>query len=207
MAVQRQFTSAGGIFKYKTVPEVAATLAFGISMSHAFENGNKRTALVSLLILLHRNRTLLVNASEDDLYSLITSLVKHELPLLNAQKRDAEAEVAALASWIAKHSREILLGDRLMRFSELQPILAELGCTFDKPKKNFIKIRCGGYSVVIGRPKHDWEIDAQEMKRIRKSLHLDEIHGLDSAGFYNLEGQVDGFVNQYRQLMDRLADQ
>jgi death-on-curing family protein len=92
MAVQRQFTSAGGVFKYKTVPEVGATLTFGIAMNHAFENGNKRTALVSLLILLNRNKTILVDTSQDDLYSLITSLVKHELALLDGSKRNSESE-------------------------------------------------------------------------------------------------------------------
>jgi hypothetical protein len=94
-----------------------------------------------------------------------------------------------------------------MRFSELQEILRELGCTFDSPKKNFIKIRCGSHSVVTGFPGHRFEVDAKEVKRIRKLLHLDEVHGLDSSGFYNLEGAVDGFINRYRSLMDRLADQ
>jgi len=175
-------------------------------MSHAFENGNKRTALVSLLILLNRNRTILVDMTEDDLYALITSLVKHELGLPVGVKRDAESEVAALAGWIDEHSREISLGDRLMNFSDLRRILTELGCTFDKPDGNYIKIRCGSYSVVTGRPRHDFELDAKEIKRIRRGLRLDEAHGLDSAGFYNLDGQVDSFVNRYRHLMDRLAD-
>jgi hypothetical protein len=35
---------------------------------------------------------------------------------------------------------------------------------------------------------------------------LDELHGIDSAGFYALEEKVDSFVNMYRNLMKRLAD-
>lgn len=206
MAVQRQFTSGGGIYKYDTVHEVAATLAFGIAMNHAFENGNKRTALVSLLVCLNRNRTLLVDVTEDDLYSLITDLVKHEIPIRDGKERSADTEVQAVAYWIKTHSRTLELGDRLMRFSELKEILAELDCTFDKPGNNYIKIRREGYSVKIGYPRHDFELDAKEVKRVRRALRVDEIHGLDSAGFYNLEGAVDEFVNKYRNLMRRLAD-
>lgn len=204
--VQRQFTSAGGVYKYDTIPLVGATLAFGVAMSHAFENGNKRTAIVALLVFLDRNKTLLSDTTEDDLYDLITQLVTHTLPLPRGMERNSDAEVQAVASWISKHSRQLILGDRLMLFSELQAILTEFGCSFDKPRKNYIKIHCGNYSVRIGRPRRDFELDPKEIKRIRRALHLDEVHGVDSGGFYNLEGTVDSFVNTYRNLMRRLAD-
>jgi hypothetical protein len=35
---------------------------------------------------------------------------------------------------------------------------------------------------------------------------LDEVHGVDSAGFYALDSKVDEIVNGYRNLMKRLAD-
>jgi len=206
MAVQRQYTSGGGVYKYDSIPTVGATLAFGLAMNHSFENGNKRTALVALLVFLNRNKTLLVDVSEDDLYDLITSLVKHELPLREDESRGADSEVAAVARWIGERSRTLQLGDRIMEFSELRQTLLELGCEFDSPNKNFIKIRRHGYSVKTGYPRQKFTLDAPEIKRIRRSLKLDEAHGFDSGGFYSLEGSVDAFVNKYRNVMRRLAD-
>jgi prophage maintenance system killer protein len=49
-AVSRQFTSIGGICKYPEALGNAATLAYGLCNDHPFHNGNKRTALVSMLV-------------------------------------------------------------------------------------------------------------------------------------------------------------
>ena len=51
-AVARQRTGFGGALKYSTVPEVAATLFYGLCLNHTFENGNKRIALVTMLVFL-----------------------------------------------------------------------------------------------------------------------------------------------------------
>lgn len=205
-AVYRQTTSIGGTFKYNTVEDVGATLFYGVAMSHAFENGNKRTALVSLLVYLDRNKTLLVTAGEDELYELARSVASHEIPIKNGQSRSVDAEVEAVSEWIRNHTRNRILGDSSIAFCDLRKILEDLGCTFDKHDKNFIKIKNGTHMVKTGYPRANFEVQVGELKRIRKGLHLDEIHGVDSAGFYNFEDKVEGFVNTYRNLMKRLAD-
>jgi death-on-curing family protein len=206
-AVFRQFTSAGGIYKYNTIADVGANLFYGVAMSHAFENGNKRTALVSLLVFLDKNKTLIVDAGEDDLYELSRSVAAHEIPISDGEQRNADTESRAVASWINTHTRSISLGDSAMEFKELRQTLEALGCTFEKPEKNFIKIRHGTHgNVRTGYPRANFDIAVSEIKRIRRSLKLDEVHGVDSTGFYSLEGKVDDFVNTYRNLMKRLAD-
>jgi death-on-curing family protein len=206
-AVFRQFTGAGGVYKYTTVPDVGANLFYGVAMSHAFENGNKRTALVSLLVFLDKNKTFVVDAGEDDLYELARSVAAHEITIEESKPRNADTEILAVASWIRSHTRQISLGDSAMEFKELRQTLEVLGCTFDKPEKNFVKIRHGTHgNVKTGYPRANFEIAVSEIKRIRKGLRLDEAHGLDSTGFYSLEGKVDDFVNTYRNLMKRLAD-
>lgn len=206
MAVNRQFTSGGGIYKYQTVWQVGATLAYGLTLSHAFENGNKRTALVALLIFLNRNKVLLVEVSEDDLYNLMTSIATHQLPIETGSQRTADEEVASLAGWLKAHGRALELGDQSIEFRELKKLLISQGCEFDAPKGNFIKIRRGKRTFNTGYPRPSFEVSVQEIKRIRRGLHLDEIHGFDSQGFYNLEGAVESFVNTHRNLMRRLAD-
>jgi len=206
-AVFRQFTGANGIYKYNTVSDVGANLFYGVAMSHAFENGNKRTALVSLLVFLDKNKTFVVDAGEDDLYELARSVAAHEIQIEEGKPRNADTEILAVASWIRAHTRHISLGDSAMEFKELRQTLEALGCTFDRPEKNFIKIRHGTHgNVKTGFPRANFEIAVSEIKRIRKGLRLDEVHGIDSTGFYSLEGKVDDFVNTYRNLMKRLAD-
>lgn len=205
-AVFRQSTGGGGVYKYNTVAEVGATLFYGVAMSHAFENGNKRTALVSLLVFLDKNKTLLVGAGEDDLYELARSVASHEIALGPNEKRTVDTEVGAVAAWIREHTRPRILGDTVIQFKELCAVLEELGCEFEKPEGNYIKIRRAGHVVKTGRPRADFQLQVGEVKRIRRALKLDEVHGIDSAGFYSLDEKVDRFVNVYRNLMKRLAD-
>lgn len=206
-AVFRQFTGSGGVYKYNSIHEVGANLFYGIAMSHAFENGNKRTALVSLLVFLDKNKTFVINAGEDDLYELARSVASHEIELEESQTRNADNEIIAVGNWIREHTRQITLGDSAMEFKELRETLEALDCTFEKPEKNFIKIRNkNGGTYRTGYPRANFEIAVSEVKRIRKGLRLDELHGVDSTGFYSLDGKVDDFVNKYRNLMKRLAD-
>ena len=205
-AVFRQSTGAGGLYKYNTVAEVGATLFYGVAMSHAFENGNKRTALVSLLVFLDKNKTLLVGVGEDDLYELARSVASHEIPVAPSEARTVDAEVRAVAAWIRARTRPRVLGDTVIQFKELCAVLEELGCQFDRPEGNFIKIKRAGHVVKTGRPRADFQVQVGEVKRIRRALKLDEVHGIDSAGFYSLDEKVDKFVNVYRNLMKRLAD-
>lgn len=205
-AVFRQETGGGGHYKYDTIADNGATLFFGIAMSHAFENGNKRTALVSLLVYLDKNKTLLVDATEDDLYELARSVAAHDIELKPGSQRNSDTEVQAIAEWIRAHTRQRVLGDSSMDFKDLRELLEEFGCEFEKPDSNFIKIRNGIHMVKTGYPRANFEIAVNEIKRIRKALHLDEVHGVDSAGFYALDSKVDEIVNNYRNLMKRLAD-
>ena len=110
-AVFRQFTGANGVYKYNTIADVGANLFYGVAMSHSFENGNKRTALVSLLVFLDKNKTFVVDAGEDELYELARTVAAHEIAIEEGKPRNADTEIAAVASWIRAHTRHIELGD------------------------------------------------------------------------------------------------
>lgn len=51
-ALGRQTASFSGVVKYKAALDVCATLFFGLVKNHAFSDGNKRTALLTLLYQL-----------------------------------------------------------------------------------------------------------------------------------------------------------
>ena len=198
-AVYRQYTSAGGVYKYTRAEEIAANLFYGIALAHAFENGNKRTALLSMLAFLEKNRVYLVNTTEDELYEMARAVAAN-------QDRNADRETAEIAAWLRQRIRPKVLGDSTLTFKDLKAQLEEHGCTFARPQSNFIKIRRGDSMCKTGYPRANFEIQVPEIKRIRRALKLDEIHGVDSAVFYDLEQTVDKFVNEYRDLMRRLAD-
>lgn len=54
---------------YPTLHEKAAALFYGIVRSHGFSDGNKRVALVALIVYLHAHGTRL-RATDDDLYDV-----------------------------------------------------------------------------------------------------------------------------------------
>lgn len=208
-AVERQNTGmsdSNGIFrqKYERPHEKVATLFYGIAKNHAFENGNKRTALVCSLVSLERNGYDLCNTTEEELYQMATSVVAGTFPISRNEARDPDAEVRALASWFRSRIHRQEFGDHAMSFRDLRKILTAHGCEFGSPDKNFIKIRRGNLAVKTGYPKENFDIAVSEIKRIRKQLDLHELGS--SRDFYDFDNAVDNFVDEYRYLLQRLAD-
>lgn len=203
-AVGRQDTGFGPEFKYNRPHEIAASLFYGIAMNHAFENGNKRTALVSALVTLKFNDVVLSNTTQDDLYDMATQVVAHTFPIPGDGERTVDSEVAALGAWFrARTVRVEPYVDRAVDFPELRKLLQAQGCEFAAPRRNFIKISRGSKTVKIGYPRESHTVPVQEIKRIRRILELDE---LGSSEFYNLDVSVDEFVHEYSEVLERLAD-
>lgn len=143
-----------------------ATLFYGLAMNHPFDNGNKRTALVSSLILLERNNYDLVNTSEDELFDMVTSVVAHNFPLLGNVERTDDAEVQALSGWFRSRMASKQSGDVPLEFRKLRAILESHGCTFDVPNQNYIKIGRGGFSVKTGYPRENFMVGIPEVKKL-----------------------------------------
>lgn len=211
-AISRQIVGHGGVMKYKTPTEVAATLFYGLVQNHPFENGNKRTALVAMLVSLDKNRVWIPDATEDELYVMATSVAAHTFYVTASDERDPDGEVKAIAKWLKRRCRNYSRGDKPVLFEDLKTQLESLGCEFANPSKNFIKVYretpSGMLSAKMGYPRQRFTVSIQDVKNIRKRLQLDEVHGMDSSAFYeeDLEGIVDHFVNTHRQLLDRLAE-
>jgi death-on-curing protein len=71
-----------------TIPELAASLAYGLAMNHPFNDGNKRIAMIASFAFLEMNG-MRMQASELDAYEVFMDL---------AADRLTEAE---LAKWLA----------------------------------------------------------------------------------------------------------
>ncbi len=75
-AVFRPQTSFGVTNKYPTIEMAGAAVAHSLIHNHPFHNGNKRTALVSLLVFLDSNNFMLA-CNEDELFRLVLQTAQH----------------------------------------------------------------------------------------------------------------------------------
>jgi len=225
-AVHRQHTGIGGILKYPSAVENAATLTYGICCDHPFHNGNKRTALVAMLVHLDRNKLSLYGVGQRDLFDLIIKVASHSL-LIRKRHRgghmsSSDEEVKALTRWIRENADKIVRGERPIIYRELRRILSRFDFHLENPKGNQIEVvkyeaaTTGFFSSApqvkrkhvasIGYPGENLEVALKVIKQVRTICRLREEDGVDSASFYDDTIVLDSFINRYRSILRRLAN-
>ena len=215
-AVSRPSTSIGETKKYPSVEMAAAALLHSIIHNHAFHNGNKRTALVSMLAFLDLNR-MLVTSDEGELFKLVIRIAQHSIVPASYDGRFSDREVLHIAKWISKNSRRIELGDRAIPFRRLRKLLSRYDCSYSSPRGNQIfvsrTIQRGRWlrreqtlTTQASYGDEGRDIDKVSIAKIRKDLQLDEPHGIDSASFYDDAPAAAGeFIVRFRKTLRRLA--
>lgn len=219
-AVFRPETAIGETLKYPTVETSAAALLHALVLNHPFYNGNKRTALVSMLVFLDRNG-FVPTCSEDDLFKLVLQVAQHRISPL-APDAMADREVLAIAEWMWKRIRLVEKGEIPVSWRRFRKILTAYGCetTFPTGAGNRLNItrtleqKIGIFSrrnvpplstqVFHRDGRSDVRVDT--IKKIREDLRLDDAHGVDSHDFYDREpARISDFITTYRKTLDRLA--
>src|SRR5207253_10205662 len=99
---------------------------------HPFNNGNKRTALVSMLVFLDENG-LVITCDEDSLFKMLLQLAQHAL-VQGPREELSDRETLHVASWIASCARWLEKGDRALPWRRLRQILTSHGCEFEFPR-------------------------------------------------------------------------
>jgi death-on-curing family protein len=219
-AAFRPDTALGEHIKYATAEMATAALVHAIVHNHPFYNGNKRTALVALLIQLDRSN-LTLTCTQADLFRFVLRVAQHRIVSLG---RDlADREVAWIAEWICENVREVDKSERPLRWRRLRRLLADFDCEVHPApgvgnRVNITRtIRNGTW--FLGRPR--WRVlrtqvqwpgdgadaDRSTIKKIRADLELDDDHGIDSLVFYQAaqEQIAEGFIVRYRKTLKRLA--
>lgn len=217
-AVFRADTSLGGENKYTTAEMASAALMHSIVHNHAFYNGNKRTALVSLLVALDRENVL-VTCSERDLFRFVLRVAQHRL-VSTTWRHLSDREVLAAAEWICENSRPLERGERLLKWRQLRRVLSNWDCELEGPiPGNRMRIRRTWKSrgrLGISKTRRQtfvaWyggegrEVAPTHVKQIRQALELDDEHGVDSGYFYGTDpSEPDDFIARHRKLLSRLA--
>jgi death-on-curing family protein len=218
-AVHRPQTAIQDVPKYATVEMAAAALLHALVHDHPFHNGNKRTALVAMLVFLDENG-LLLTCDEDALFKLVLQLAQHAL-IPGPRNELPDRETIVVARWLRDNSRWVEMGDRPLPWRRLRRILANYGCEFDFPSGGSrINVtrkveRPGGLFTrkrikVLKTQSHysdeGRDSDKTTVNKIRHDLELDDFHGIDSRAFYeNDPASPSEFVVKYRKTLRRLA--
>lgn len=225
-AVSRQHSGLSGTLKYPDPLNNAATLAFGLCCDHPFHNGNKRTALVALLVHLDKNRLSLAGIPDADLFALMLSIAQHEVASVKSSTKNSlnqphsYEEVEAIAEWLRRRVKTLNRGERQITYKQLRRILSRFKYELDDPYGNAIKIYrlvqekplfrppriVKHHIATVGYPREDVVISIQNIKLIRKVCKLREEDGVDSDAFYGDGATVDTFINQHRKILQRLAN-
>ena len=207
-ALFRPQTSLGKADKYPTVSMSAAALLHSIVHDHPFFNGNKRTALVSMLVLLDKNNWVLT-LDQDDLYNFVIALASHNIVDRKSVPENelADAEVLKTSRWIQHNIRKIKRSEYPLKLRELERILKTFDCEISRSSSvgNRLNITLGEKSTQIGYKYEGADVARNTIHKVRYDLGLDERSGVDSDVFYNRGPRIPKFINQYRKVLDRLA--
>lgn len=205
--MMRYKTSLGHKLKYPTVELAAAALLHSLIHNHPFHNGNKRTAVVSMLVFLDMNGYS-IRCSQEELFDFIMRIGAHELQCDSYEQGVTrnDAEVWGIASWIHSKIYQKMAPSRILKFRQLFDILEQYGCNISPSKQGgFIDITRGNARVRYSYGGEGREVDMNLIQKLRKDLQLDEAHGYDSAFFYNAEQRLPEFIAHYRKTLDLLA--
>lgn len=93
-AVNAPFQSFGGYDVYPTIYEKAARLGFGLAQNHAFIDGNKRVAVLAVLMFLKGN-DIEIDCTEFELFSTFYKLAASEITFDD------------LVDWITNHAHNV----------------------------------------------------------------------------------------------------
>ncbi len=208
-------TSFTNQIKYPTAESAAAAIMYSLSHNHAFHNGNKRTAIVAMLVFLDKHNIYLT-CDEDDLFKISLTLADHKL--VDDTHLYPDAEIYELARWIRDNSKTTKKGERPITLKKFKQILTHFGCDIldsgrvqrkikSKSIMRIAKERILTSKKTIGGTLSDGqEMDKGLIKSIREDLELDTSHGIDSDTFYEKNSFTSSdFINKYSHLLRRLS--
>jgi death-on-curing protein len=228
-AVNRQHSGYGNLLKYHDPVLNAATLLYGICNDHPFHNGNKRTALVSTLAHLDRNRLILKATKQNELFRLMIAVADHAIVQNSVKigretesiprRGTADEEVEAIAAWFRPRVESITRGETPITYRELRQILTNFGFTLHLMKNRKMDV-CATETrrtIFLKKTEHRktlmmirWTGDGrtvpiEQIKHIRQMLKLCEEDGVPSDTFYAKGVRVERFINEYRLVLRKLA--
>ncbi len=162
-AVSRKTAGAFGRIKHPDALDNSITLLYGICHNHPFHNGNKRTAVVAMLVHLYKNHYTFRGMDSGILFNLVLELASHTLGKREysaskgpkgssrrkaidmkidrvSKKLSADEEISILSANLAPHLTRINRGHPVITTRSLKNKLQSFGFTFGEQKGNRIEL-------------------------------------------------------------------
>ena len=213
-ALSRQFVAFGGVQKWEDQYHIAATVLFGLIKNHPFHDGNKRTALLSVLHLL--NKQGYIAAVEKRKFENLTVAIaenRHRQNTLYKHLRGDytadDADIAYIASRLKQMTRRLDRSPHALTYRQLSGLIREHGFDMRNPKRNnisIVRITDGQVIGHVGFPGMSREVSRGSIKRVRNICNLMEEHGFDSKAFYSGIAGMNELLRDYAVPLRRLAD-
>lgn len=225
-AVHRQVTNFGGVDKWTTNYQKMATLLYGLVKNHAFHDGNKRTALLVLLLYMDRER-LQLRKQKSKLETLVVRIAANTLDEYGSYQgyqSNEEPEIMFIADLLKHYTSRVNKRYYPITFAEFNQRLNRFNVKLDNPKGNYIGVyqyQTEGSKLFglikgkseyvkifdIGFPGWKRQINPRAFKEALKAAHLTAKYGIDSDVFYNGEEPMYTLIDEYREPLARLKDE
>ena len=144
-AVARQDVAFDGHRKWTDEFDLMATLVYGLVMNHAFEDGNKRTALLALLLFLNKKGYKMVKP-KTELENLIVRIAANELSdygsyrFPQGDKSEDDYKIEFISERIRKSAKKKDKRIYQLTYREFDNKLREFGVYLDDQEKGFVKV-------------------------------------------------------------------
>lgn len=167
-AVNRQFIGSGNDYKYYDEYLSAATLTYGLCMNHCFHNGNKRTALVSMLAHLDKNGLRLENVPQDTLFELFVKLAAHEIHKVEEVSKWAVTDFDRHYAYRKSLELPKKMSSYLKNSPKLESNDVEVYCLAAWLKRKTLRVA-----------NYDREVSLRELRRILEKFGIEMERGND----------------------------
>ncbi len=214
-ALARQFVGFGGKQKWHDHYQIAATALFGLIKNHPFHDGNKRTALLSVLHLLEK-QGYTAKAKKRDFERLTVAIANTHLRQSPQYKNfrsehdsEDDTDIAYIAFRLGKMTRRLDRSHRALTYRQLNGLIKKYDYEMRNPKNNSISIaRVTDHQAIghVGFPGMSREVSRSGIKKVRSICGLMEEDGYDSAAFYNGVDGMNSLLLEYAKPLRRLAD-
>lgn len=222
-AVNRQNVAFGEHEKWSNPYQKIATLVYGLTKNHAFNDGNKRTALLAMLVAL-KDLKRQADCQKKVLETLLVRIASNRLSDYTEFKsfsKEADAEVLFIADFIRRKTRKTNTEFHSLTYADFNRKLREYNVWLDHPHGNVInvyqsKIRktlLGLHSksqneriLQIGFKGWKCQIYPKAFRSVLQAAGLTPENGIDSKVFYYGAEPEYKLIEEYYSVLKRLKD-
>lgn len=200
-ALSRQFVEFDGIRKWSDDLQIAATTLFGLIKNHPFQDGNKRTALLSVLCLLRKQgRTASANKGEFDDFVVA---------IAESGGRGDDSAIEKIARDLRRMTRKLSNTRHTITYRQLNRLLQDFGFELRNPHGNrigVVRIEDEKEIYRVGFPGLSKQVARGDLKSVRDACGLTINEGYDSDVFFGDAEIAQNLLREYALPLKKLAD-